>query len=87
MESTYDFSVLDSNSLLFLFKHSPEVAKILNVTSEFSFKSATVSKHEEWIVSFVPILCESFSFRQFYILTVNLKRVCVRMNANRVVMI
>ncbi|XP_027191959.1 uncharacterized protein [Cicer arietinum] len=52
MESTYDFSVLDSNSLEFIFKHSPEVAKILNVTSEFSFESASLSKRHDWMVIF-----------------------------------
>lgn len=69
MESTYDFSVLDSNSLEFIFKHSPEVAKILNVTSEFSFESASLSKRHDWMVSFVPILCKSFSFIEFYFST------------------
>jgi len=56
LESTYDFSVTDSNSLLFLFKHSPEVAKELNVTSEFSFQSASLSKRNDWMVSWMPIL-------------------------------
>ncbi|KAK7319050.1 hypothetical protein RJT34_03760 [Clitoria ternatea] len=52
VESTYDFSVTDSNSLLFLFKHSPEVAKELNVTSEFSFESASFSKRHDWMAIF-----------------------------------
>ncbi|KAG5015281.1 hypothetical protein AAZX31_08G100500 [Glycine max] len=52
LESTYDFSVTDSNSLLFLFKHSPEVAKELNITSEFSFESASLSKHNDWMAIF-----------------------------------
>ncbi|XP_058731795.1 uncharacterized protein LOC131603496 isoform X1 [Vicia villosa] len=51
-ESTYDFSVLDSNSLQFLFKHSPEAAEILNVTSKFSFESASQSKRHDWMVLF-----------------------------------
>ncbi|XP_050898371.1 uncharacterized protein LOC127105245 isoform X2 [Lathyrus oleraceus] len=51
-ESTYDFSVLDSNSLQFLFKHSPEAAEILNVTSEFSFESASRSNRHDWMVLF-----------------------------------
>ncbi|KAL5055448.1 hypothetical protein RYX36_036130 [Vicia faba] len=51
-ESTYDFSVLDSNSLQFLFKHSPEAAEILKVTSEFSFKSASRSNRHDWMVLF-----------------------------------
>ncbi|KAJ1401969.1 Peptidase M28 [Sesbania bispinosa] len=52
VESTYDFSVTDSNSLLFLFKYSPEVAKKLNVTSEFSFESASLSKRQDWMALF-----------------------------------
>ncbi|XP_057419329.1 uncharacterized protein LOC130713574 [Lotus japonicus] len=52
VESTYDFSVTDSNSLLFLFKHSPEVAEKLNITSEFSFESASLSKRQDWMAIF-----------------------------------
>ncbi|OIW19126.1 hypothetical protein TanjilG_03616 [Lupinus angustifolius] len=52
MESTYDFSVTDSNSLLFLFQHAPEVAKELNVTSDFSIESALVSQRQDWIAIF-----------------------------------
>lgn len=51
-ESTYDLSVLDSNSLLFIFKHSPEVAKILNITPEFLFESAPLSERHDWMVIF-----------------------------------
>ncbi|XP_020229778.1 endoplasmic reticulum metallopeptidase 1 isoform X1 [Cajanus cajan] len=51
-ESTYDFSVTDSNSLLFLFKYSPEVAKELNITSEFSFESASLFKRNDWMAIF-----------------------------------
>ncbi|KAF7844345.1 endoplasmic reticulum metallopeptidase 1 [Senna tora] len=42
VEANYEFSVVDSNSLLFLFKHSPEVARELNVPSDFSFQSACI---------------------------------------------
>ncbi|XP_027341973.1 endoplasmic reticulum metallopeptidase 1 isoform X2 [Abrus precatorius] len=52
VESTYDLSIIDSNSFLFLFKHSPDVAKELNVTSEFSFESASLSKRHEWMAIF-----------------------------------
>ncbi|KAK7246987.1 hypothetical protein RIF29_41861 [Crotalaria pallida] len=52
MESTYDFSVTDSNSLHFLFKHAPEVAKELNVTLDFSFESALASQRKDWIAIF-----------------------------------
>ncbi|CAL0306366.1 unnamed protein product [Lupinus luteus] len=52
MESTYDFSVTDSNSLLFLFQHAPEVAKELNVTSDFSIESALVSQRQDWMAIF-----------------------------------
>lgn len=53
VEATYDFSVVDSNSLLFLFKHAPEVARELNISSEFSFQSAKLSKRQNWMASFM----------------------------------
>lgn len=50
VESSYDFSVVDSNSLLFLFKHAPEVAKELHISSELSFETAKLSHRENWMV-------------------------------------
>lgn len=50
VESSYDFSVVDSNSLLFLFKHAPEVAKELHISSELSFETAKLSHRETWMV-------------------------------------
>ncbi|XP_048428034.1 endoplasmic reticulum metallopeptidase 1-like isoform X2 [Pyrus x bretschneideri] len=49
VESSYDFSVVDSNSLLFLFKHAPEAAKELHITSELSFKTANLSQRENFM--------------------------------------
>lgn len=49
VDTNYDLSVLDSNSLLFLFKHAPEVAKELHVGSEFSFDTANLSHRETWM--------------------------------------
>ncbi|KAM5568193.1 hypothetical protein ABKV19_015984 [Rosa sericea] len=49
VESSYDFSVVDSNSLLFLFKHAPEVAKELHISSELSFETAKSSHRETWM--------------------------------------
>ncbi|KAJ9554511.1 hypothetical protein OSB04_018556 [Centaurea solstitialis] len=46
---SYGLSVVDSNALPFLFKHAPEVAKELNVDSEFSFETANQSNREEWM--------------------------------------
>lgn len=69
VESTYDFSVTDSNSLLFLFKHSPEVAEKLNITSEFSFESASLSKRQDWMVSVTSILSERRLLHLFQCLT------------------
>lgn len=52
VDSSYDLSVVDSNSLLFLFKHAPEVAKELQLSPEFSFESKTakLSHRETWMV-------------------------------------
>ncbi|KAF7813617.1 endoplasmic reticulum metallopeptidase 1 isoform X1 [Senna tora] len=52
VEASYEFSVVDSNSLLFLFKHAPEVARELNVPSDFSFQSAVLSKRQNWMALF-----------------------------------
>ncbi|XP_004310069.1 PREDICTED: endoplasmic reticulum metallopeptidase 1 [Fragaria vesca subsp. vesca] len=49
VESSYDFSVVDSNSLLFLFKHAPEVAKELHISSELSFETAKSSHRGTWM--------------------------------------
>ncbi|KAH0991909.1 hypothetical protein GBA52_003392 [Prunus armeniaca] len=49
VDSSYDFSVLDSNSLLFLFKHAPDVAKELHINSESSFEIAKTSHRENWM--------------------------------------
>lgn len=51
VDSRYDFSVVDSNSLAFLFKHSPEASKMLDINSEFSFNSNYHSDGSTWIVS------------------------------------
>ncbi|XP_024991667.1 endoplasmic reticulum metallopeptidase 1-like [Cynara cardunculus var. scolymus] len=48
-DTSYALSVLDSNALPFLFKHAPEVAKELNVDSDFSFDTANQSSREAWM--------------------------------------
>ncbi|TQD96736.1 hypothetical protein C1H46_017629 [Malus baccata] len=58
MDSSYDFSVVDSNSLLFVFKHAPEVAKELHISSELSFETAKLSQRE----NFMGIFPVSFLF-------------------------
>ncbi|CAK7326560.1 unnamed protein product [Dovyalis caffra] len=50
-DSSYEFSVLDSNSLLFLFKYAPEVAKGLHIGQELSFETANMSHRETWLAS------------------------------------
>ncbi|GMY26477.1 endoplasmic reticulum metallopeptidase 1 isoform X1 [Fagus crenata] len=52
VDSTYDFSVVDSNSLLFVFKYAPEVAKELHISSELSFENAMLSHRESWMALF-----------------------------------
>lgn len=49
-DSSYEFAVVDSNSLKFVFKQAPEVAKQLNIGSEFSVENALMSKPEDWLV-------------------------------------
>ncbi|XP_044490558.1 endoplasmic reticulum metallopeptidase 1 [Mangifera indica] len=62
-DSSYDFSVVDSNSLLFLFKYAPEVAKELQIDSEFSFESANISQPETWMSIFPVSLLFSRSLK------------------------
>ncbi|KAK2636775.1 hypothetical protein Ddye_031567 [Dipteronia dyeriana] len=52
VDSSYDFSVVDSNSLLFVFKHATEVAKQLNIDSQFSLETANMSQQENWLALF-----------------------------------
>lgn len=50
LDSSYDFSVVDSNSLNYVFKHAPEVAKELKIGSELSFGTTNLSSREDWMV-------------------------------------
>ncbi|CAI0381132.1 unnamed protein product [Linum tenue] len=52
MDSNYHFAVVDSNSLNFLFKHSPEVAKQLQIGSDFSLGTANKSQLHDWVALF-----------------------------------
>ncbi|XVF85249.1 hypothetical protein PTKIN_Ptkin17bG0102700 [Pterospermum kingtungense] len=57
VDSSYDFAVADSNSLLFLFKYAPEVAKELHIGPDFSFETAKTSNKRTFMVLFpVPFL-------------------------------
>lgn len=48
VDSSYHVGVVDSNSLLFVFKHAPEVAAGLNVGPKLSFDMADFSTPEDW---------------------------------------
>ena len=50
VESSYDLAVVDSNSLLFIFKNAPEVANELQIGPEFSFETANLSHRETFMV-------------------------------------
>ncbi|GMI70834.1 hypothetical protein like AT1G67420 [Hibiscus trionum] len=52
VDSSYDVAVIDSNSLLFLFKHAPEVAKELHIGPEFSFETANMSSQRTFTAIF-----------------------------------
>lgn len=49
LESSYDFSVVDSNSLLFVFKNAPDVAKELHVNPKLSLDNFSQSHVENWV--------------------------------------
>lgn len=57
MDSSYVLSVVDSNSLNFVFKHAPEVAKELKIGSELSFGTTNLSSQENWMVCEFVFLC------------------------------
>ncbi|XP_060189203.1 uncharacterized protein LOC132618157 isoform X2 [Lycium barbarum] len=49
METTYDFAVVDSNTLPFVFKHAPEVANALHINTILSFDAVEQSHREDWM--------------------------------------
>ncbi|XP_008445498.2 uncharacterized protein LOC103488498 isoform X1 [Cucumis melo] len=51
-DSSYELSVVDSNSLRFLFKHAPDVANELQTASHLTFESANLSGQENWLALF-----------------------------------
>ncbi|KAL6520542.1 hypothetical protein OROMI_032304 [Orobanche minor] len=48
VDASYDFAVVDSNSLMFVFKHAPEVVKELHGKRELSFATVNQSHLETW---------------------------------------
>ncbi|XP_023002838.1 endoplasmic reticulum metallopeptidase 1-like isoform X2 [Cucurbita maxima] len=50
--ASYEISVVDSNSLIFLFKHAPDVAKELQTDLDLSFEIANLSRQENWLALF-----------------------------------
>jgi hypothetical protein len=51
VESNYGFSVVDANSLEFVFNNAPEAAKWLKYNSELSLKEKYWSDRSSWVVS------------------------------------
>lgn len=49
VDSTFDISVLDSNSLVFLFKHAPDIASELEIEPDFSLETSDHSRRERWM--------------------------------------
>lgn len=50
--SSYELSVVDSNSLHFLLKHVPDVANELQTDLDLSFETASLSAQENWLALF-----------------------------------
>ncbi|XP_072972692.1 uncharacterized protein [Typha angustifolia] len=50
--SSYDFSVVDSNSLAFLFDYAPEAAKFLSISSDFVFEGNYHFDRSSWVASY-----------------------------------
>ncbi|KAH6768992.1 Zn-dependent exopeptidases superfamily protein [Perilla frutescens var. frutescens] len=54
--ASFDFAVVDSNSLMFVFNHAPEVAKELHGDKELSFDTVLQSDIQTWMGIFpIPI--------------------------------
>ncbi|KAL2233718.1 UNVERIFIED_CONTAM: 60S ribosomal protein L17-2 [Sesamum indicum] len=49
LDVSFDFAVVDSNSLMFVFKHAPEVVKKVHGNRELSFDTANQSGPETWM--------------------------------------
>ncbi|KAK4423941.1 60S ribosomal protein L17-2 [Sesamum alatum] len=49
LDVSFDFAVVDSNSLMFVFKHAPEVVKKVHGNRELSFDTANQSDPETWM--------------------------------------
>ncbi|KAL6871582.1 hypothetical protein ACP4OV_014411 [Aristida adscensionis] len=67
VESNYGFSVVDANSLEFLFNNAPEAAKWLRDNSELSFEEKYQSDRSSWLSASVilSLSCFSGSFKVF----------------------
>lgn len=52
VESNYEFSVVDANSLLFLFKHAPDASKLLKIDHQATSESLSHSDQSSMVASF-----------------------------------
>ncbi|XP_010556155.1 PREDICTED: endoplasmic reticulum metallopeptidase 1 isoform X2 [Tarenaya hassleriana] len=52
VDTSYDVAVVDSNSMEFVFKHAPKLAKELDVDAGFSLAKADASPEEAWLALF-----------------------------------
>ncbi|KAI3452600.1 hypothetical protein Pfo_009264 [Paulownia fortunei] len=48
LDASFDFAVVDSNSLMFVFKHAPEVVKEVHGNRQLSFDTVNQSDFETW---------------------------------------
>ncbi|KAK1271720.1 hypothetical protein QJS04_geneDACA012639 [Acorus gramineus] len=62
-ESRYEFSVVDANSLAFVFKLAPEAAETLQIGPGFSFETANYSDRSSWVALFPVSFLFSGSLR------------------------
>lgn len=51
VNSSYDFSIVDANSLEFLFKNAPDAAKMLEIDPQFSLNNVICSDRSSSVVS------------------------------------
>lgn len=68
IDSTFDISVLDSNSLVFLFKHAPGIASELEIGPDFSLETADLSSRERWMVVILLIFTDILFARENFLI-------------------
>lgn len=76
LDASFDFSVVDSNSLMFVFKHAPEVVKELHGNPELSLDTVNQSDSETWkVLSYAFVSLRPDEMWLYFMYFVNYKNI------------